>query len=59
MQLSEQLDIGTGCTLSIVIRRSKLFFSKKLYEEGLISIIMHNLCVFCTFSTFAQKIFDR
>ena len=34
-----------------------MFFSKKLYLEGLISIIMHDLCVFCTICTFAQKIF--
>ena len=35
----------------------KTNFSKHLCQEGLISIIMHNLCVFYTFSTFVQKIF--
>ena len=56
MQWSERLKIWTECTLSISIWRSKIYFSKKLHEEGLISIIMHNLCVFYSFSTFAQKI---
>ena len=28
----------------------------KVYQEGLISMIMHNSCILCTFSTFAQKI---
>ena len=42
MQLSERLEICTGCTLSIVIWKSKIIFSKKLCKEGLISIIMHN-----------------
>ena len=55
MQWSKRIEIWTGCTLSIVFWKSKIMFSKKLCKEGLISIIMHNLCPFCTFSTFAQK----
>ena len=42
MQLSERLEIWTGCTLSIVIWKSKIIFSEKLYKEGLICIIIHN-----------------
>ena len=57
MQWSERLEIWTGCTLFIFIWRSKRMFSKKLHYWGLISIIMHNLCIFCTFSTFTLKIF--
>ena len=29
----------------------KNIFSRKFYWEGLITMIMHNLCVFCTFFT--------
>ena len=42
MHLSERLEIWAGCTVSIVIWKSKIIFSKKLCKKGLISIIMHN-----------------
>ena len=58
MQLSERLKIWTGCTLSMVIWRSKIFFFSEIILEGLISMILHNACVFFfIFSTFAQSIF--
>ena len=49
MQLSERLEIWTGCTVSIVTWKSKIIFSRKLYQEGLISIIMHNYAFFTVF----------
>ena len=55
MQLSERLEIWIECTLSIVIWKSKIIFSKRLYKVGLVSIIMHNQFLFCTFSSFAKK----
>ena len=43
------------CIYSYLKIKNDIF--KKLCKEGLISIIMHNLWVFCSFSTFVQKIF--
>ena len=52
----QRLEIWTGCTWYIVIRRSKIDFAKEFYKGWLISMIIFNLCGLCTFSTFAQKI---
>ena len=49
------LEIWTRCFLGKLIGRSKIFL-KNTHQGGIISMIRHDLCIFCIFSTFARNI---